>query len=195
VITSSSLCCIIFICPFYTCILLIVPVVTIVNNPAGTPVSGSTNTFDYPISSSVILTCMVDPSPPAGTTYQWNTGGCFTNNAHNVPTCFPTGQTTQSVIGNNLLAEDTGTITCTTTIHGLEYTSRSLTLRISGIHVIYLNMQLLFVSIFYTQYIPLSLMYVFPGKQDACVMWLHCIRLSLYIIDLLCLHINRYCNV
>ena len=40
--------------------------VTIASTPAGTPVSGSTNTFDYPILSSVTLTCMVDPSPPAG---------------------------------------------------------------------------------------------------------------------------------
>jgi len=39
--------------------------VTIVSNPAGTLVSGSTNTFDYPILSSVTLTCTVDPSPKA----------------------------------------------------------------------------------------------------------------------------------
>ena len=116
----------------------IVPVVTIVSNPAGTPVSGSTNTFDYPILSSVTLTCMVtssDGSTFTVTRYQWNTGGCFTNNAHNTPTCFPNGQTTQNVAGNNLLAEDAGTITCTVTIGGVDYTSGSLTLRISGIHV------------------------------------------------------------
>ena len=114
----------------------IVFAVTIVSNPAGTPVSGSTNTFDYPILSNVTLTCMVDPSPPAGTTYQWNTTGCFTNDAHNTPTCFPTGQTTQNVTGNNLLAEDAGTITCTVTIGSVDYTSGPLILRISGMHVI-----------------------------------------------------------
>ena len=105
--------------------------VTIASNPAGTPASGSTNTFDYPILSSVTLTCMVDPSPPADATYQWNTT-CFTNNAHNTPTCFPTGQTTQNVTGNNLLAEDAGTITCTVTIGDVDYASEPLTLRISG---------------------------------------------------------------
>ena len=105
--------------------------VTIVSNPAGTPASGSTNTFDYPILSSVTLTCMVDPPPPADATYQWNTT-CFTNNAHNTPTCFPTGQTTQNVTGNNLLAEDAGTITCTVTIGDVDYASEPLTLRISG---------------------------------------------------------------
>jgi len=113
-------------------ITLLVPTVTIVSNPAGKPVSGSPNTFDYPILSNVTLTCMVDPSPPAGTTYQWNTTGCFTNSLITTPLCFPAGQTTQSVTDNNLLDRDAGTITCTATINSLDYTSRPLTLRISG---------------------------------------------------------------
>jgi len=66
------------------------------------------------------------------TNYQWNTTRCFTNDLHTIPTCFPTGQTTQSVTDNNLLAEDAGTITCTVTINGVDYTSGPLTLRISG---------------------------------------------------------------
>ena len=111
--------------------------VMIVSNPAGTPVSGSTNTFDYPILSSVTLTCMVmtsDGSMFTVTSYQWNTTGCYTNTAHNSgnPTCFPTGQTTQSVTENDLTAEDAGTITCTATIGGVDYISEPLTLRISG---------------------------------------------------------------
>jgi len=105
--------------------------VTIVSNPAGTLVSGST--YDYPVLSSVTLTCMVDPSPPAGTTYQWNTGRCFTNGHITTPKCFPTDQTTQNVTVNNLLAHDAGTITCTVTISGVDCTSGPLTLRISGI--------------------------------------------------------------
>ena len=109
----------------------------IVSNPAGTPVSGSTNTFDYPILSSVTLTCMVmtsDGSMFTVISYQWNTTGCYTNTAHNSgnPACFPTGQTTQSVTGNDLNAVDAGTITCTATIGGIDYTSEPLTLRISG---------------------------------------------------------------
>ena len=80
---------------------------------------------------------MVDPSSPAGATYQWDTTGCYTNNIHSTPTCFPTGQATQSVTDNNLLAEDAGTITCTVTIGGVGYTSGPLTLRISGIHMCY----------------------------------------------------------
>ena len=108
------------------------PEVTIVSTPAGTPVSGSTNTFDYPILSNVNLICTVDPSPPAGATYQWNTGGCYANNRGEMR-CFPAGQTTQNVIGYHLLAEDAGIITCTVTIGGVNYTSTPLTLRVSGI--------------------------------------------------------------
>ena len=112
-------------------------IATIVSIPDGTPVSGSTNTFDYPILSSVTLICMVtssDGSPFTVINYRWDTTGCYTNTAHNSdnPTCFPTGQTTQSVTGNDLTAEDAGTITCTATIDGNDYISGSFTLRISG---------------------------------------------------------------
>ena len=113
--------------------------VTIVSSPAGTPVNGSTNTFDYPILSSVTLTCMVTLSNGGTYTgpYQWNATGCYTNTGHNSgnPTCFPTGQTTQNVTDNNLLADDAGTITCTVTVNEVDYTSDPLTLRISGEHV------------------------------------------------------------
>jgi len=108
--------------------------VTIVSNPAGTPVSGSTNTFDYPILSSVTLTCMVNTSVPADTTYQWETTECYTNVGHNGgnPTCFPTGGMMATVSDNNVTAEDAGTITCSATINGTNYTSEPFTLRISG---------------------------------------------------------------
>ena len=79
--------------------------------------------------------CMMDPSPPAGATYRWNTGRCFTNGRHNTPTCFPVGQTTQSVIGYHLLAKDAGSIACAVTIGGVEYVSDVFTLRVSGSYV------------------------------------------------------------
>ena len=68
------------------------------------------------------------------TAYQWNTTGCYTNTARNSgnPSCFPTGQTTQTVSENSLMANDAGTITCTVTLDGVGYTSDPLTLRISG---------------------------------------------------------------
>ena len=111
--------------------------VTITRNPAGTEVSGMLNTFDLPILSEVILTCTVIPGSgplPNGTTYQWNTAGCYTNSkfTSSNPQCFPHGQTTQNVTGNNLNAEDAGTITCTAMINNVTYTSGPFTLRISG---------------------------------------------------------------
>jgi len=110
-------------------------------NPDGTPVSGLSNTFDYPILSSVTLTCMVtsdNGSPFTVTNYHWDTTRCFTNDRHPTPTCFPTGQTTQSVTGNNLLAKDAGTITCTASVDSMDFTSGLFTLRLSGIQ----NLQL-----------------------------------------------------
>ena len=106
---------------------------TIVSTPAGTPVSGSTNTFDYPILSNVTLTCMVDPSPPASATYQWNTA-CYTNDNSRGETCFPHGQTNRSITGYHLVAKDAGSSVCTVMIGGMKYSSALFWLRVSGIY-------------------------------------------------------------
>ena len=108
--------------------------VAIVSSPAGTPVSGSTNTFDYPILSSVTLTCMVtssDGSKPAVTSYSWNTKGCLTDENGEVR-CFPKDQTTQTVSEDDVSAKDAGIVTCTAVINGDPFTSKPFTLRISG---------------------------------------------------------------
>ena len=83
------------------------------------PISGSTNTFDYPILSNT-LTCMVETSSLTVTSYQWNTAGCYTNSKFTGinPECFPHGQTTHNMTGNALNAQYAGTITCTVTISG-----------------------------------------------------------------------------
>ena len=116
--------------------------VTIVSSPAGTPVNGSTKTFDYPILSNVTLTCNVtsnDTSSFTITSYHWNTDGCYSHTQYtgSNPHCFPHGQTTQNVTGNDLNAEDAGTITCTAAINGSIYTSEPYTLRISGEQLMY----------------------------------------------------------
>ena len=82
---------------------------------------------------------MVNPMPSSTVTYQWNTAGCYTNSRFtgSKPQCFPRGQTTQNVTGNDLNAEDAGTITCTVTISGSDYTSEPFTLRISGEQLVY----------------------------------------------------------
>ena len=92
--------------------------------------------------SSVTLICNVaadDGLPVTVTSYQWNTAGCYTHPSRNNgnPTCFPDGQTTQSVTDNDVTAEDAGTITCTVTINGRDYTSGPFTLRISGEQLAY----------------------------------------------------------
>ena len=114
--------------------------VTIVSTPAGTPVSGSTNTFDYPILSSVTLTCMVtsnDGSPVTVTGYSWDTTGCYVNSNFmgigNVR-CFPRNQVTQSVSEDAVLARDAGTVRCTAVTNSGSFTSGPFTLRISGMH-------------------------------------------------------------
>ena len=82
---------------------------------------------------------MVNPTPSSSVTYQWNTTGCYTNRlfTSSSPQCFPHDQITQNVTGNNLDAEDAGTITCTVTINNRTYTSGPLTLRISGEPLVY----------------------------------------------------------
>ena len=112
----------------------LVPTINVISNPVGMSVDGSTNTFDYPILSSVTLMCMVDPLPVVNVSYSWNTTRCYTNSDYNdgVPGCFPHNQTTQSVTDTDLTAEDAGTVACIATFNNRDYPSKPLTLRISG---------------------------------------------------------------
>ena len=109
--------------------------VTIVTDPAGVPVDGQNNTFDYPILTNVTLMCIatVDGSPANVTSYYWNAINCY-NNSHGVddPCFYGNGLTSQNITDNNLLGQDAGTVNCTATINGTNYTSDPLTLRISG---------------------------------------------------------------
>ena len=74
-----------------------------------------------------------DESPANVTSYRWNAMNCY-NNSRGVsrPCFYGNGQTGQSIIDNNLRAQDAGTVNCTATINGTNYTSDPLTLRISG---------------------------------------------------------------
>ena len=77
--------------------------------------------------------------PTSFATYQWNTTGCYTHPMRNSgnASCFPDGQTTQSVTDDDVTAEDAGTIICVVTINGVNYTSEPFTLRISGEELVY----------------------------------------------------------
>ena len=124
-------------CYFILCDLYLVDVnVTIVTNPAGTPVDGQPNTYDYPILTSVTLMCIViaaDGSPVTVTSYSWTAVNCYTHDGGVYDPCFYSGgRTGQNITGTDLLAPDAGTVTCTATVSGLNFTSDPLTLRISG---------------------------------------------------------------
>ena len=95
--------------------------VTILSSPAGTPVSGSNNTFSYHILSSVTLTCYTVPSISSNN-IQWSVSGCTT--------CFPSSQTGQTVMETNLTLEDAGTFTCTAEDGGGLYHSEPFTLHV-----------------------------------------------------------------
>ena len=84
--------------------------VTIISSPAGTPVSGLTNTFEYRILSSVTLMCYTEPPASSSATFVWDDGGCTT--------CFPSTQTSQIVTESSLILDDAGTFTCTGTESG-----------------------------------------------------------------------------
>ena len=106
--------------------------VTIVTDPAGVPVDGQNNTFDYPILTRVRITCNATTAATV-TSYRWNATNCY-NNSHGVSNlCLNIqGRTNRSIAGNNLRARDAGTVSCTATINGTNCTSDPLTLRISG---------------------------------------------------------------
>jgi len=109
--------------------------VTILTNPAGTPVDGQTNTFDYPILTSVTLMCMAmgtDGSSTTVTSYRWIATNCYTRTGGVNDPCFYGDGTGQNITGDDLLAPDAGTVTCTANINGMDYTSDPFTLRISG---------------------------------------------------------------
>ena len=114
------------------CMFPLVPTISVASSPDGTQVSD--DTYDYPILSGVSLTCMVDPLPVINVSFSWNTAQCYNNTKFNngIPGCFPYNQTTQIVSDDDLTAEDAGTITCTMTLDGNNYTSEPFTLRISG---------------------------------------------------------------
>ena len=112
--------------------------VTIVTDPVGVPVDDQNNTFDYPILTNVTLMCnaiTADGSPATVTSYHWNAINCYNTNDGVEEPCFynQTGNNNdQRALDANLRAQDAGTVNCTATINGTDYTSDPLTLRISG---------------------------------------------------------------
>ena len=71
-----------------------------------------------------------DGSPANMISYYWNAINC--TGALRDPCFYDGSHTGQNLTGNDLLAQDGGTVTCIGTIGGTNYTSGPLTLRISG---------------------------------------------------------------
>ena len=104
--------------------------VTIVTDPAGVPVDGQNNTFDYPILTNVTLMCVataVDGSPATVTSYSWKSD--FNIEAGQLAL---EQRIEQNITVNNLRAQHADTVNCAATINGTNYASDPLTLRISG---------------------------------------------------------------
>ena len=111
--------------------------VTIVTHPPGIPVDGQDNTFDYPILTNVTLMCTAttaDGSPATVTSYRWNAIHCYTRSGGVEDRCFyDTNQIGQNITGNNVRAQDVGSVHCIATVNGSDYPpSDPLTIRISG---------------------------------------------------------------
>ena len=75
-----------------------------------------------------------DGSPATVTYYEWIAIECYNRSGGVQNRCFYSvgDLTRQNITSNGILAPDAGTITCTATIDGVDYTSDPLTLRISG---------------------------------------------------------------
>ena len=76
------------------------------------------------------ITTAADGSPATVISYHWNVVNCY-DNTGDYPCFYSQNQTSQNIT-HNLLARDAGTVSCTATIDGTNYTSDPLTLRISG---------------------------------------------------------------
>ena len=77
----------------------------------------------------------MSPSPFGSVSYSWITTDCFQTSDYNGgnPACFPHGQTSQSVTGTNLRAEDAvDSLSCRATFSGITVTSSSIAITISG---------------------------------------------------------------
>jgi len=74
-----------------------------------------------------------DGSSNTATNYRWTATNCYTRTGGVQDPCFYSGGITgQNITGDDLLAQDAGTVTCTANINGTDYISDPFILRISG---------------------------------------------------------------
>ena len=78
--------------------------------------------MEYLVGSDLNLTCLVTPTPPAGSEFSWN---CSTG-------CFADMRMEQTINVINVTAMDSGSITCSLNISDVYYHSKPLDLLVSG---------------------------------------------------------------
>ena len=96
--------------------------VSIITDSPGFPVDGSNNAIEYLVGSDLNLTCLVTPTPPAGSEFSWN---CSTG-------CFADMRMEQTINVTNMTSMDSGSITCSYTVSNLDYHSEPLDLLVTG---------------------------------------------------------------
>jgi len=96
--------------------------VSIVSDPLGNPIPGTSDIFQYSFGSDLSLACVVTPTPPSDSEYSWN---CSTG-------CFADMEMEQTVNVTELEIIDSGIIKCSVIIDDEEYFSESFEVRIAS---------------------------------------------------------------
>ena len=96
------------------------PNISILIDPLGEPVPGSTNVFQYVAGSDLSLSCLVTPPPPSDSEFSWR---CSTG-------CFAVFEMTQNISVMSLDITDSGVLNCVVNINGVELLSEPIELQV-----------------------------------------------------------------
>ena len=94
--------------------------VTIISEPFGIPVLGTSNAYQYFSGTDLNLICSVTPTPPSDSEFSWS---CSTG-------CFADMETEESVNVTDLEGTDSGVLNCSVFVNGFEYSSESFILQV-----------------------------------------------------------------
>ena len=94
--------------------------VTIISEPFGIPVLGTSNAYLYFSGTDLNLICSVTPTPPSDSEFSWS---CSTG-------CFADMEREESVNVTDLEGTDSGVLNCSVFVNGFEYSSESFILQV-----------------------------------------------------------------
>ena len=94
--------------------------VTIISEPFGIPVLGTSNVYRYFSGTDLNLICLVTPTPPSYSEFSWS---CSTG-------CFADMEMDQTVNVTDLEETDSGVLNCSVVVNGVEYSSESFNLQV-----------------------------------------------------------------